>query len=132
MTYFVYILYSKKDAKLYTGCTSNLISRIKAHDSGGVEATKNRRPLVLIYSEKYSLKSEAYARERFLKTKWGNSFKRRVKRFYVNKVGHVENMTEHFSPKRKSVLVARALMCEAHNACPVIRLWRSDLGDDWL
>lgn len=91
MTYFVYILYSKKDKKLYTGCTSNLEKRIKKHNVGAVPATKYRRSLVLIYKEKYSSKSAAFERERFLKTKWGNTFKKRVGRFYVNKISHGED-----------------------------------------
>lgn len=90
MTYFVYILYSEKDKLLYTGCTSDLATRIKRHNTGWVSATKARRPLVLIYNEKYSSKSEAFTRERFLKTKWGNTFKQRVKRFYINKISHVK------------------------------------------
>ena len=91
MTYFVYILYSKKDAKLYTGCTNNLRARVKKHNTGAVKATKLRRPLALIYKEEYTSKSEAFKRERFLKTKWGNTFKKRVMRFYVNKISHDSN-----------------------------------------
>ena len=91
MAYFVYILYSKKDKKLYTGCTNNLEERLKRHNSGAVSATKFRRPLELIYEEEYKNKTEAFDRERFLKTKWGNTFKQRVLRFYVNKISHVKN-----------------------------------------
>ena len=88
MTYFVYILLSQKDLELYTGCTSNLEARLKRHNSGAVQATKLRRPLIIIFKEEYTSKSEAFMRERFLKTKWGNTFKQRVKRFYLNKIGH--------------------------------------------
>lgn len=88
MTYFIYILLSQKDMGLYTGCTVNLGARMKRHNSGAVQATKSRRPLVLIYKEKYLSKSEAFIRERFLKTKWGNTFKQRVKKFYINKISH--------------------------------------------
>lgn len=86
MTYFVYILLSQKDLGLYTGCTSNLEVRLKRHNLGVVQATKLRRPLVIIYKEEYTSKSEAFGRERFLKTKWGNTFKQRAKRFYLNKI----------------------------------------------
>ncbi|HQF40823.1 MAG TPA: GIY-YIG nuclease family protein [Candidatus Paceibacterota bacterium] len=34
--YTVYILYSHKDKKLYTGCTSNIEKRVKSHNSGSV------------------------------------------------------------------------------------------------
>lgn len=91
MTYFVYILYSEKDKNLYTGCTKNLEKRMVKHHSGAVLSTKNRRPLQCIYSEMHNLKSEAFARERFLKTKWGNTFKQRVKKFYINKIRHGNN-----------------------------------------
>ncbi|MBI2109143.1 MAG: GIY-YIG nuclease family protein [Parcubacteria group bacterium] len=90
MSYFVYILYSKKDEKLYTGCTRNIQKRVARHNKGFIPATKFRRPLVLIYTEKYISQSEAFQRERFLKTKWGNVFKQRVKNFYVNKISHAK------------------------------------------
>jgi putative endonuclease len=90
MAYFVYILLSEKDGQLYTGCTNNLEARIKRHNAGHVQATKFRRPLVKIYSEEYESKADAFNRERFLKTKWGNTFKQRVKRYYVNKISHVK------------------------------------------
>jgi putative endonuclease len=63
MAYFVYILYSEKDGRLYVGCTSNLKIRIKKHNQGEVFSTKNRRPLVLIHSEEYEDKAEAFNRE---------------------------------------------------------------------
>lgn len=91
MTYFVYILYSEKDKGLYTGCTKNLEKRIERHNKGLVRATKFRRPLIMIYDEVYQSKNEALKRERFLKTKWGNTFKQRVKRFYINKISHAKS-----------------------------------------
>lgn len=90
MTYFVYILLSSKDNRLYTGCTRNINARVQRHNSGHVFATKNRRPLLLIYHEEYTSKTEAFNRERFLKTKWGNTFKQRVKKFYLDKVSHTK------------------------------------------
>lgn len=91
MTYFVYILYSEKDKGLYTGCSNNLEQRIKAHQSGKVISTKNRRPVTLIYKESYNSKKDAFVRERYLKTKYGNTFKKRVKNFYINKISHKRN-----------------------------------------
>ena len=43
MDYFVYILYSNKDNRLYVGCTSDLEKRVKRHNSGDVTATKFRK-----------------------------------------------------------------------------------------
>lgn len=65
--FFVYVLYSQKDGKLYIGYTSNLGERIKRHDNGDVPATKNRRPFLLIGYEAFMLESDAKRRERFLK-----------------------------------------------------------------
>lgn len=65
--YFVYILFSLKDRKLYTGMSSNLKQRYAQHKRGEVSATKNRLPVVLIYYETYRLKSDAERREKYLK-----------------------------------------------------------------
>lgn len=65
--YYVYILFSFKDRQLYTGFTDNLKSRFKAHINGYVKATKNRRPLKLIYYEAYSKEIDARRREKYLK-----------------------------------------------------------------
>ena len=88
MTYFVYILYSPKDHKLYVGCTSNLKDRIKEHNSKKVTATKNRIPLVIIHFEKFENKTEAFNRERFLKSLWSGKFKRKILKEYLNKIGY--------------------------------------------
>jgi putative endonuclease len=78
MSYFVYILISEKDNKLYVGCTHNLEQRLIDHNSGKVDATKSRRPFVIIHTEEYLEKAEAFNRERFLKTLWSARFKRKV------------------------------------------------------
>jgi putative endonuclease len=65
--FYIYILFSKKDGKLYIGYTPDLKSRIKKHNSGYVLDTKNRRPLKLIYYESYLTESDAKRREKFLK-----------------------------------------------------------------
>lgn len=90
MAYFVYILYSQKDKNLYTGCTNDIKNRLEKHNRGQVRATKYRRPLEIIYTEEYENKADAFNRERFLKTKWGNTFKQRVKNFYVNKISRMK------------------------------------------
>lgn len=71
MFYYVYILQSLKDKNLYTGYTSNLKKRLKEHEYGNVDSTKNRRPLELIYYEAYREKQHALLREKYLKTTKG-------------------------------------------------------------
>jgi len=68
MTFFVYILESSKDKKLYIGQTNNLENRMNRHNAGQVSSTKNRRPLKIIYSEKFSTRKESMNREKYLKS----------------------------------------------------------------
>jgi putative endonuclease len=68
MKYFVYILRSLKDGKLYIGQTNNLDHRIQRHNSGKVNATKYRRPLELVYREIFGSRSEAMKREKYFKS----------------------------------------------------------------
>ena len=78
--HYVYVLYSKKDKKLYTGSTNNLIERINRHNKGLVTATKYRRPLKLIYYEACLSRKDAMRREIYLKTAWGKRYlKNRLK-----------------------------------------------------
>lgn len=88
MPYFVYILLSKKDNRLYVGCTQNPDQRLKEHNFGKVFATKNRRPLVRIYLEEFLNKADAFNRERFLKSLWGAGEKKKILNIYINKIGH--------------------------------------------
>ncbi len=53
-----------KDGSLYTGWTNDLSKRIKAHNEGkGAKYTKARRPVKLLYYEKFASKEEAMKRE---------------------------------------------------------------------
>ena len=45
---------------LYTGCTNNLEDRIKRHNSGQVEATKNILPVEIITYIAFTDKYKAY------------------------------------------------------------------------
>ena len=64
----VYIL-ECADTSLYIGCTNDLEKRLKEHNEGkrGAKYTKARRPVVLRYSEGFSMLAEARAREVELK-----------------------------------------------------------------
>lgn len=65
--YYVYVLWSEKDGKLYIGSTPNLKERIRKHTLGYVTATKNRQPLLLIHYEAYLVSADAKRREAYLK-----------------------------------------------------------------
>lgn len=81
MMYYVYVLKSKKDAKLYTGFTSDLRKRFKQHQEGKSQATKGRGPFLLIYYEACLNEEDALAREIYLKSGMGKRYlKQRLKR----------------------------------------------------
>ncbi len=66
--YYVYFLKSIKDSKYYIGCSSRQPGdRLKEHNAGMVKSTKNRRPFILVYSEKFDNKKAAFKREWHLK-----------------------------------------------------------------
>ena len=74
--YYVYVLQSIKDNKFYSGSTRDLKNRIEHHNKGLVPATKNRRPLELIYYEACLSKDDAVRREQYLKSGWGKDISR--------------------------------------------------------
>lgn len=65
--FYVYVLKSKRDQKLYIGFASDLRTRIQRHNVGKVKSTCYRRPLELIYYEAYRNEKIARKRERQLK-----------------------------------------------------------------
>ena len=61
--HYVYILRCY-DGSLYTGWTTDLKQRVKAHNEGkGAKYTRSRRPVELVYHEEFETKSEALKRE---------------------------------------------------------------------
>ena len=65
--FYVYVLFSIKDKRLYIGSTNNLKRRFSQHNAGGVKSTTARRPLKIIYYESYLHRPDAERREKFLK-----------------------------------------------------------------
>jgi putative endonuclease len=78
MALFVYVLRSLKDRGLYTGMTSDLERRLHDHNSGKTKSLRHRRPLVLVYSEKFDTRSAAIAREYYFKTPEGGVLRKRL------------------------------------------------------
>ncbi len=75
---YVYVLQSKKDSWLYTGCTKDLKKRFAMHNSKRVTATASRTPFILVYYEGFINEHDAFTREQYLKTGWGRSYLRKV------------------------------------------------------
>lgn len=73
MKYYVYVLLSLKDKRFYVGFTEDLKNRLSEHAIGNVRSTKDRRPFKLIHYEYFIDKSDAKAREVFLKSGFGRN-----------------------------------------------------------
>ena len=74
--YYVYLLRSKTNEKIYTGFTEDLKRRLSQHLSGQVHTTSRMGEIELIYYEAFKSKVDAARREKYLKTTKG---KRMVK-----------------------------------------------------
>ena len=72
--FHVYILYSQKFNRTYTGQTQNLGARLKEHNSGYNKSTKHYIPWDIIYSEVFDSRDEAILREKFLKSSAGRRY----------------------------------------------------------
>ncbi len=91
MPYWVYVLRSIKDGKLYTGSTADLTERLKRHNEGRERSTKRRAPFELVYFEEYATRGEATRRERYFKTSKGGKEKEElIARFPEEKLKRFE------------------------------------------
>ncbi len=72
--YYVYVLKSKKDSKLYYGFTEDLEKRLSEDNKGKVRSTKSRIPFDLIYHEKIDNVIDARKRERYFKSGFGRKY----------------------------------------------------------
>ncbi|NTW22307.1 GIY-YIG nuclease family protein [Candidatus Falkowbacteria bacterium] len=66
--YYVYILKSRRNGKLYKGFTNDLKRRVSEHNSGHSDFTRNNGPWDLVYYEAFLSKDDARKEEQFLKT----------------------------------------------------------------
>jgi putative endonuclease len=71
---FVYVIRSTVRKYIYVGLTMDLSERLGQHNSGKNSTTKPYRPFDLILSEKFETRTEARAREKFLKSGIGKEF----------------------------------------------------------
>ncbi len=66
--WYVYVLRSLKNGRLYTGSTNDLARRLNEHSRGHSKYTRYAGPFELIYKEEYKVRLEARRREIYLKT----------------------------------------------------------------
>ncbi len=75
MTFFVYMLASKRNGTLYVGMTDDLVKRTWQHRDGVVEGfTKSYGVKTLVWYELHEARESAFARERQIK-KWNRAWK---------------------------------------------------------
>lgn len=78
--FYVYLLRSKVDSSWYIGYTNHLDRRLNEHNSGESYYTKRKLPWEVLYYEVSFNKSDAIAREKYLKTGMGRRYlKNRLK-----------------------------------------------------
>jgi len=68
MTFYLYILYSKKLNKYYVGATQNIQKRLVSHLSNHRGFTVRAKDWVVVYQETFQSKEAAYAREKQIKS----------------------------------------------------------------
>ena len=79
MGFYVYILSSLRNGKLYVGHTEDLERRLAQHNQGqGGTFTKQQGPWELVYSEEQVDRSAAMSREWYLKSVKGFEEKKRL------------------------------------------------------
>ena len=72
--FYVYVLYSEKFSRTYTGFTNNLERRLKEHNAKRNKSTKAFVPWIVIYKEEVETRTVAREREKYLKSGVGRDF----------------------------------------------------------
>ena len=65
--HYVYVIKSKKDGRIYLGCTNDLRRRLKEHNENKNAYTKFKGPFEVRYYEAFFSKADAFKREQKLK-----------------------------------------------------------------
>ncbi len=69
LNWFVYIIYSKRIDRYYTGYTKDILLRVQRHNEGWGNYSSKGIPWELKYFETFTTKSAAINREREIKNK---------------------------------------------------------------
>ncbi len=76
--YTVYVLKSEVAEKSYVGFTNNLERRIEEHNLGKSGYTSKHKPWKVIYTEEFPSINEAVEREKYLKSRSGRRYLKKV------------------------------------------------------
>ena len=88
MEHVIYILYSAKSNRNYTGCTSHLIQRFYSHNIFGKDSTRLYRPWIAVHIEFFELKEEALKKEKYYKSGRGSIKKNEIIKEYLARWAH--------------------------------------------
>ncbi len=72
--FYVYVLKSEEHFRFYVGMTENIKNRVKEHNSGKTKSTKPWKPWSLFIFEEYETRTQARAREKYLKSGYGKQW----------------------------------------------------------
>jgi putative endonuclease len=70
----VYIIYSEKIDRYYTGITDDIEWRLERHNQGWGRYTKRGIPWKVVYTEDFATKSDALKREREIKNRKSRNY----------------------------------------------------------
>jgi len=66
--FYTYILQSEKSGRFYVGHAEDVYKRLERHNTGKVNATKNKGPWATVYFESHETKAGANSRELYIKS----------------------------------------------------------------
>ncbi|MEL6968830.1 MAG: GIY-YIG nuclease family protein [Bacteroidota bacterium] len=72
--YYVYVLKSEQQYRFYVGMTQDVDKRLAEHNSGKTKSTKGFRPWLLFFYEEFPDRTQARAREKYLKSGYGEQW----------------------------------------------------------
>lgn len=81
--FYVYVIESEPTDKWYIGYSSDLKTRVKAHNTSGNQSTRPFAPWKIIYYEAYTSKEDAIGREKFLKSGSGWRYLKKQMKHYL-------------------------------------------------
>jgi len=75
--YYVYLIKSKTDGKIYAGFTTNIDNRMEQHNSGNSGYTKGKGIWELVWYSSFETRDKALAFEKYIKSGSGYAFARK-------------------------------------------------------
>jgi putative endonuclease len=88
MEFVVYILYSKKSKRNYTGITNSLIQRFYSHNIFGKDSTRLYRPWIVVHVEFFDSKELALKMEKYYKSGRGSIKKNQIITMFLTRWSH--------------------------------------------